>query len=264
VGLALAAAGMDVTFLTRRPVPAIGPVRALPAGHRSLPRGRAVFVLAVPDHSIVPVLQDLASRGIVTSDSFVGHLSGALGSAILARPEGLAGVFSSHPLHAFPPPSPPRPMPAGTLVTVEGDGPGTACARLAFTRAGARVATIPASAKPLYHAAAVIASNLPAVLLWTASDLLRKAGIPDPVATTARLVGSFASNVTESPGMSSVTGPFVRADASTIASNLAALAATSPEAADLYRRLGVALSDRLRDERILSEAAWKTVLETLK
>lgn len=260
VGLALAAAGMHVTFLTRRPVPYIGPVRAMPWGHEDIPKGAVAFILAVPDRIISSVLDTLINTGIITRCSIVGHLSGAM--TALKSPD-IAGTFSSHPLYAFPPPDPPRPMPGGVIVTIEGDPVGVSFANEVFSRAGARVTPISPSARPLCHAAAVMAANLPAVLLFTCADALRACGVPDHVRTSAELLSNMASNIAESAGISSLTGPFVRGDLQTIAANLEALERYSSEVADLYRQLGRMLADRLYEYRILTEVKWKEMVRAL-
>ncbi|MBM4395644.1 MAG: DUF2520 domain-containing protein [Deltaproteobacteria bacterium] len=264
VGLALAEAGMDVRFITRRPVPMVGTVRAIRIGAREGPRGRAVFVLAVPDQRIPEVLAELVTAGHVNEESVVGHLSGAVPAGTLSAATRLAGRFSAHPLYSFPPPSPPRRMPAGTTVMVDGDTAGAACATIAFRRAGALVAPIEPGAKPLYHAAAVVTANLPAVLILAAADLFKECGVPDPLASAARLLGSVATNLANAPGASTVTGPFVRGDVETIARNISALDARDPDTATLYRLLGARLVDRLRVNRVVSEAAWKAIRETVK
>ena len=264
VGLAMAEAGTDVWFITRRPVPLVGPVRAVRMGAREAPRGRAMFIVAVPDQRIKETLSELVEAGHVTEESVVGHLSGALPSSVITDVALVAGAFSAHPLHAFPPPSPPRRMPPGTTVMVEGDTAGVASATVAFAKAGAVVAHIDMSVKALCHAAAVLCSNLPAVLLFAAADLLKDCGVPDPVGAAARLLGSLAANLASAPGASTVTGPFVRGDVETVAQNIAALEARDSDAAQLYRMLGARLVDRLRINRVLSEAAWKAIHETLK
>ena len=110
----------------------------------------------------------------------------------------------------------------------------------------------------------MLGSNLPAVLIWIAAELFKDCGVPEPLATAAGLLGSVTSNLVASPGPSALTGPFVRGDAATVAANLAALAAKSPDLEGLYRSLGVRLADQLREGRILSEMTWQTLIETLK
>ena len=262
VGLALAESGLDVVFMTRRPVPWIGQVRACRAGDASLPRGAACFVLAVPDHVIPDVADAMIRDGMVTAESVVGHLSGALPSSII--PGEIAGRFSAHPLLSFPLPSPPRRMPAGTPVMVEGDPVGAGVATAALRKAGAVVAPITEARKPLCHAAAVAIANLPAVLLFPAADILRECGVPDALIAASRLLASAASNVAANPGPTALTGPFARGDIETIAANRAALESKDADLAYLYRELGIRLASLLRDNRTLSEAKWRSIIEMLR
>lgn len=263
VGLALAAAGIPTGFLSRRPVPVIGDSPAWRSTDPAAPRTPAIYFLAVPDARIVEVASDLIAKGFLVPGSMVGHLSGALPAALLEPVAGELPVFSAHPLLAFPPPNPPRPMPAGTTVMIEGQPEAVTVTTPLLKRAGAAVAPIRPEKKALYHAAAVLCSNMPAALLWAAADLFKECGVPQSVAASARLMGSLASNVAQAPFGSTVTGPFSRGDGATITANIEALRAASPELADLYLRLGGRLADLLRDGRILSERTWKETKERL-
>jgi predicted short-subunit dehydrogenase-like oxidoreductase (DUF2520 family) len=263
IGLALAAAGFPTGFLSRRPVPVIGDSPAWRSTDPAAPRSPAIYFLAVPDARIVEVATDLIAKGFLGEGSMVGHLSGALPASVLSPVTGDLPLFSAHPLLAFPPPNPPRPMPAGTTVMVEGQPEALAAVTPALKKAGAAVAPIRPEKKALYHAAAVLCSNMPAALMWAAAELFAECGVPQPVAASARLMGSLASNVAQAPFGSTVTGPFSRGDGATISANIEALRAANPGVADLYLRLGARLADLLRDGRILSERTWKETKERL-
>jgi predicted short-subunit dehydrogenase-like oxidoreductase (DUF2520 family) len=88
--------------------------------------------------------------------------------------------------------------------------------------------------RPLYHAAAVLASNDLVALSATAAHLFSAAGVPDPARAMRPLQQATLDNVAELGPAKALTGPAVRGDAGTIERNLAALAAHAPEAVATY------------------------------
>jgi predicted short-subunit dehydrogenase-like oxidoreductase (DUF2520 family) len=93
--------------------------------------------------------------------------------------------------------------------------------------------TIPTSRRPLYHAAAVIASNHLAFLLHDAIELMREAGVSEEEAGEAllSLARGTMENVADLGAESALTGPLRRGDVETIELHLRAL---SPEMASFY------------------------------
>jgi predicted short-subunit dehydrogenase-like oxidoreductase (DUF2520 family) len=99
---------------------------------------------------------------------------------------------------------------------------------------------IEAEARPLYHAAAVMASNYIAALLHSAEHLMILAGIPRAHALRALgpLVRTSVDNVLDLGPAESLTGPVVRGDADTVAGHLQALTAVESSVTELYRAAG--------------------------
>lgn len=102
----------------------------------------------------------------------------------------------------------------------------------------------------LYHAAAVVAGNFATVLLDQAARLLVAAGV-EPTAAPAVLAPLALASIRQAgesgDPAAALTGPFARGDDAVIAAHLAAIAASAPEIAPLYRELGrraAALSER--------------------
>jgi predicted short-subunit dehydrogenase-like oxidoreductase (DUF2520 family) len=93
---------------------------------------------------------------------------------------------------------------------------------------------------PLYHAAAVIASNYVVVLADLARALLVDAGVPAERAVPALvpLIKSVVVNLADQGLPGALTGPAVRGDVATIEKHLGALEARAPEVLDVYKRLG--------------------------
>jgi len=264
-------AGFPVELVVRR-----APARELPVPCRELeslvlaPDRPAVLLLAVPDRSIPEVAERLLRRAPPSSRLVIGHLSGVLPSSHLVPGERvpLAGRFSAHPLFAFPPPVPALPLPARVPFLVEGDTTGTSIAQALVLAMEGTPIPIEPDRKPLAHGAAVLAANLPAELVFTAADVFRDLGVPEPEQVAAQLFRSLADNLEALPSPSSLTGPLTRGDSGTIAANLASLAQWSGgkhEVPSLYRRLSLRLALRLRQcGSYRDPALWKRLREVLK
>src|SRR6185312_883253 len=99
-----------------------------------------------------------------------------------------------------------------------------------------------------YHAAAVIVSNFPAVLLATGDRVLAETGIPAEAAEQAlrALFLAAIGNLRRQHGAVSLTGPILRGDVDTIRRHLVALA-DDPGALEVYRSLSRALVDLASD-----------------
>ena len=145
---------------------------------------------------------------------------------------------------------------------IEGDAVGQEVAKSLFSTAGAHVAPIRPEAKPLCHAAAVLAANLPATLLLAAGRCLADAGVPEPAMTAGRLTASLLRNWAGNPHPAALTGPVVRGDAATVAANLDALA-DHPEIVRLYADLTQRLANALRDADVIEEESWTRIHEAI-
>jgi predicted short-subunit dehydrogenase-like oxidoreductase (DUF2520 family) len=107
---------------------------------------------------------------------------------------------------------------------------------------GGRPFDLEGSARGLYHAAAVLASNYTVVLAALAADLLGHTGLDPDAALPALmpLLESTMANLGRAGLPGALTGPLARGDAGTVMRHLAALDRTTPEIAEVYRALGVA------------------------
>ena len=187
------------------------------------------MVLAVSDHAITPVSAILArdSPGVP-----VLHASGATEVAAL-EPLARAGcpVGGLHPLAAATSPEALR----GVWWGVEGDGPARQLATRIVAAADGRVLEIPAGARPLYHAAAVLASNALVALLGTAERVMARAGVENARPALAALAGGTLRAVADQGPAEALTGPIARGDAETVRAHLERL---SPDERAVYCALG--------------------------
>jgi predicted short-subunit dehydrogenase-like oxidoreductase (DUF2520 family) len=235
--LALTDAGHEVWLHGRRGKDVPPPLRLSWGGMPDWLARADVVVLAVRDGTIASVARELAGTQALGGRHVVLHLSGMLGiEPLLAlRPSGAAlGVL--HPLQAIARPESAPARLRGALAAITGDAPAVAAAERLARDIGLRPVRLAAPAKPLYHAAAAIASNYLVVLADLTERLLTDAGLsPDDARTglVALMRGTLDNVAAE--GARALTGPIVRGDVETVAAHLAAL---PPDVAAVYRVLG--------------------------
>ncbi len=199
-------------------------------------RAADIYLLAVPDDAIEDYGQTLAA-GNDLAGATVFHCSGALGSDRLAaaRDAG-AAVASVHPVRSFADPAQVAATFAGTCCGVEGDADALEVLVPIFESIGARMVTIDAAHKTLYHAAAVFASNYVVTLIDVAVQVYGKAGVPPEIALEMiePLLQESAGNALRLGPAAALTGPIARGDVATVARQQAALADWNPSYARLY------------------------------
>lgn len=237
----VAVSGRDATpERARRYLPSVSVLPAEVAARRG-----EVVLIGTPDDAIEPMCSALAEAGALTTGTVVAHLSGATSVSALAAASSLgAATLSIHPLQTFPSVDAALERLAGcpfaiTSATEAGLALGEALAH----DAGGRPFRLEDAAKPLYHAAAVIASNYLVAVTALAERAGAAAGLADPLALLAPLQRATLDNVHSLGSAAALTGPAVRGDAGTIDRNLAALSAAAPEVVGAYVVLARAAMD---------------------
>jgi predicted short-subunit dehydrogenase-like oxidoreductase (DUF2520 family) len=217
-----------------------------------------VVVLATPDAAIEPICTALAMAGVLGPDRALVHLSGATGLDALGTAEaGGAAVLSVHPLMTCPDVEAAIARIPGSAFAV------TARSPLAFQLGerlaldvGGRPFALEDEMKPLYHAAAVLASNDLVALTALAVSLAEEAGVPDPLEALAPLQRATLENVLAVGPEAALTGPAVRGDDVTVERNLRALAEHAPHAVRAYVALAeIALELAVGSGRLDARAA---------
>ena len=169
-----------------------------------------VLVIATPDDVIAAVSESV--RPVATT--LVIHLSGALGLDVL-KPHPLRAAM--HPLVSLPDEELGAERLRGAWFAVAGDPEvGSLVAALS-----GRSFPIKESARPLYHAAAVIASNHLVALLGQTERVATLAGVPLEVMLD--LARDTLDNVRRLGPAAALTGPAARGDEATIVRHLQAL-----------------------------------------
>ena len=243
--LALAARGARVTLVSRRPAALRGrgifgrEIRVT----REVPRAAAIYLLAVPDGRIAAVAKSLAAR-VNNSGAVFLHCSGARPLSDLASLKKNGAIGALHPLCAIADARGGAAALPGSPLSFQGGSTGPQAALKAAKRIakslGSELFRLPAGSDRLvYHAAAVLASNLPFALWLEAEALLAPmlGGGARARRALAPLIAAAATNYGRR-GRAGLTGPAARGDKKLIAAETAAL---SGAARDDYARLSARL-----------------------
>lgn len=224
-------------------------VGAIPA---TLAEADTVLV-AVRDEQLDAALDELLRSGMAAG-AVVLHASGsAMPSLDALRARGHAGG-TFHPLLPLAEPARAAALLRGAWIGVDGDEAAVARARDLAAALGANVVEIPPGTKGRYHAAAVLASNYPVVLLALAARLLESCGIGHDAARDAArsLFLAAAENVRGADPVAALTGPVVRGDAGTLRLDREALA-SEPAALAAYDALARAAIPLARERGLEEE-----------
>lgn len=248
IGLALghalwqADAVRQLVYCGRRPDPPSHPlfVQGVADYHFGLmapPPGTEAVILALPDGVLPEMAHALAGQGRPAPGTVAVHTSGALSTDVLAplHAQGYA-VGSFHPLQTISHPVTGAERLQGVACAVTGEAPARRWGREVAHALGGSVLEIPVARRPLYHAAAVLASNGVSALLAVAADLLMQAGVepervPDALGSLARAALDDGVNPNLHPG---ATGPVLRGEADTVGLHVRAL---EGDAREVYRAL---------------------------
>lgn len=211
-------------------------------------RKAAVVLIGTPDDRIEEACVELTEEGAIAANQTVAHLSGATGLNALSTASAVgAGALSIHPLQTFPDVEAALGRIPGSGMAVTGaDEPAHALGERLAVDVGARPFRLADEMKPLYHAAAVFASNYVVAVTALAEELFTAAGVPDRDLFMP-LWRATIDNVAELGPIEALTGPAIRGDAGTVAKNLEALRRNAPEAIEPYvalARVALALGER--------------------
>lgn len=249
VGLALGAAIAEATdevklvYQGRRERPPHHPLfhrrrASYRHGLEAPPEGTTAIILSVPDAVLPEVAMALAARGEAPQGCAAFHTSGALGADPLGplHERGYA-VGTLHPLRAVATSEPGADGFRRTSFAVSGSPDALAVADGIVSLVGGSPLKVPANRRPLYHAAAVLASNYLVVLLHEAVGLLEQAGASREEAerALASLARGTMENVVELGLDRALTGPLLRGDVETVELHLRTL---SEKDGALYAELG--------------------------
>ena len=256
MALGLAQAGYGVVAVaSRNDASALRLAERVP-GCRAVPDAQAVadaatlVFITTPDDAIGRVAASVAWH----PDQSVVHCSGALTlEPLVAASERGAKTGSLHPVQTFGPVEQWLRGPGaitngrgeslesfrGAAFGIEADGPLFDTLAEMARRLGGAPLQVPAGARPLYHAAAVLVCGYFVALFQDATRLWQLAGLPaeSTAPALAHLVQGTLNNVRTTGVAASQTGPVSRGDSGTVRAHLQALAERAPELLPVYAAL---------------------------
>jgi predicted short-subunit dehydrogenase-like oxidoreductase (DUF2520 family) len=231
-----------------------------PVACAELPGRASRLLIAVSDSALKDVAEALAAG--ISGTGVALHTCGAKDIEELA-PLRLRGFSCGtlHPLETICSPEQGVAALPRAAFTVSGDGPAVEWAERIVELLEGRTLRIRPGARPLYHAAAVMASNYVAALIDAAQSLLATASGEDgdsALRALAPLVHTAVENILERGPVAALTGPIARGDVGTVRLHLEALAGAPPSIRDLYRAAGLHTLDVARRKGLEPGAADRT------
>ncbi len=217
------------------------------------------LLLAVSDDALRTVAQTLSASA--TPGGIALHTSGARDVDEL-EPLRAAGFSCGtiHPLQTISTAAQGSRALRGAWFAVSGDARAVAWARDIAQSLEGRCLEIAPGGRPLYHAAAAMASNYLTALLDAASRLMSAATGADPemaLQALGPMVRAAVNNTLESGPAAALTGPIERGDANTIARHLSALSGVPEEIRGLYIAAGLQTLSLARRKGLATESATR-------
>jgi len=199
-----------------------------------------LFLITVPDDQIQRVADQLSEVELYPDRKVTAlHTSGALSAAVLAplRKKGWQ-TGSIHPLISV---SDNTTNLQGAFWSVEGDSGALRLGKAIVRDLGGRSFSIRSEDKPLYHAAAVMASGNVMALFDVALEMLVQCGLSRKTARSILqpLIASAVRSLATKDPAQALTGTFSRGDVETVKRHVASLKKSQlADALALYRLLG--------------------------
>ena len=202
-----------------------------------------IILITTPDGEILKTADRIASLVASPRGRTVLHTSGALAASEVLAPLAAAGFAtgSLHPLVSISEPRTGAEKLRGAFYCVEGDAAANRVARSIVHDLQGHSFHIASNSKPLYHAAAVMASGHVTALVALATEMLIQCGLDDKTARRVLmpLLESTVANLSVSEPATALTGTFARGDLVTVKRHLQALSNTRlTDALAAYKLLG--------------------------
>lgn len=203
-----------------------------------------ILIITTPDDAIESVSAKLAGNIKWSGRGYVAlHASGALSSEALTslRTVGFS-TGSMHPLMSISDSQLGAMSLSRAHFCIEGQSPAVRAARALVRALGGKSFSIKTRDKALYHAAAVMSSGHIVALFDIATEMLTRCGLTAKQSSDVLLplLTSTVENLAHNTPARALTGPFVRADRSTVIKHLAALRSPNErDALAAYTLLGM-------------------------
>lgn len=199
----------------------------------AVPAGPAVWFVCTGDSDVAAAVADID----VVADPELDCCAITSATAS-ADGEWHMPVGRAHPLRAFPPACKALAVPEHCTFALQCAPPPVVASLQSI---GASCFELASDRLPTYHAAAVLASNLPGALAWKASIMFGACGVPDPEGASIQLMTSMLENLGQS-GFAGISGPAARGDERAVAQDQAATDAFDPDTGSVHRILAGMIS----------------------
>jgi predicted short-subunit dehydrogenase-like oxidoreductase (DUF2520 family) len=204
------------------------------------------ILITTADDAIESVCNEISSAGSIKPGNKVIHMSGAGGLNLLETAHNAgANIASIHPLQSFADVE-------GAIKNIPGSTFGITTAdeikewSVQIVRdLGGIPFFVSDTDKPLYHAAACIASNYLTTLIYMVEEIYRSLGLnrEDSIRAFWPLVRGTMKNVEAKGTVHALTGPVARGDIGTINKHIQALRSRLPDLLPAYSILGILTTD---------------------
>jgi predicted short-subunit dehydrogenase-like oxidoreductase (DUF2520 family) len=223
--------------------------------------------ITTPDDSIAPVCSEIARRGGFEPGDKVIHMSGAGGLDLLypARDAG-ALTASIHPIQSFADVEGAiRNIPQSTFGITAVEGLKAWSAALVRELGGIPF-EVPEEIKPLYHAAACMASNYLTTLMHMVEETYLSLGLSRAESIRAfwPLVLGTLKNIETEGTVQALTGPISRGDTGTMKQHLLVFRDKLPAYLTAYCTMGLQTVELALKKKTLSRERAELIKEILK
>jgi predicted short-subunit dehydrogenase-like oxidoreductase (DUF2520 family) len=223
--------------------------------------------ITTPDDAIASVCCQIVKKGGVNRGDKVIHMSGACGLDLLepARQAG-ALVASIHPLQSFANiEGAIQNIPSSTFGITANEDIREWSERLVRELGGIPV-EVTEAIKPLYHAAACMASNYLTTLIHAVEDICLSMGMgrDDAVRAFWPLITGTLKNIENKGSVQALTGPISRGDAGTIEQHIRVFRETLPDYLPAYCAMGLLTVELARKRNSLSPERADIIKNILK
>ncbi len=229
--------------------------------------GADVVFITTPDRKISQVTAEIAERAGFSTGQVDFHTSGAHSADEVGAARRCGALVASlHPLQSFADVKMAMENLPGSYFALEGDREALPLAEQIVKDLEGKSFFIAAEDKPLYHAAACIASNYLVSLMHLATGFYGRFGLTREEAFSALLplVKGTINNISQVGPVSALTGPVSRGDGSTLEDHLEVLKDVGKPELDLYRKLGLYTVEVALEKGSISAGQGKKIREILK
>jgi len=272
VGYLLKSAGYPIVAVASRSVSSLNHGVAFTGGKPATSFSDAAaqadcIFITTADDAIQSTCEKVTQEGGIYPGKKVIHMSGAGGLDLLsAAKKAGACVASIHPLQSFADVEGAiKNIPGSTFGITTNDNIKAWSVQIVKDMGGIPF-FIPEEDKPLYHAAACMASNYLTALMHTVEEIYLSLGLShdDAIQAFWPLVRGTLKNIEMKGTVSALTGPVARGDIGTIRKHLQAFRDKLPLYLQAYCAMGILTADIGIEKKTLSKEEAETIKKMLR